>query len=258
VIFHKLLPLFLLPLGLALVLGLAGYFFRRKALAISGWMVLALASLPATGKFFLGILENRHPRLAPADCPATSAVVVLSGSMKLDFPAGERPRPFFSDGSERFFRGVELYRLGKGSRLILTGGALPWGEPGPTEGELLRGEAEERGVTASHILVTPPVRNTREEAREVKRLLAQTNLTEPVLLVTSAFHLPRAVQLFRREGVQVIPFPCDYKAAALPPGFRFPLPLAWVPSAEGLLQTSLAWREFYGIIFYRFIHLFSL
>jgi len=230
---------------------------RRKTPALAGWILLMVTSLPATGKFLLGSLELRHPRLASADCPAAGAVVVLSGSMKLDFDPDGRPRPFFTEGSERFFRGIELYEAKKASRLILTGGELPWEEPGPTEGDFLRKEAEQRGVPAEHILVTEPCRNTREEAREVQRLMRQASLTEPILLVTSAFQMSRAVELFEREGVRVVPFPCDYKAARTPNGLRPPGIVAWVPSAEGLLQSSMALREIYGIIFYRFTGLFS-
>jgi len=257
-IFHKLLPLFFLPLGWVLGLGLVAIFLRRKTPAVAGWILLVVASLPASGKFLLGTLELRHPRLVATDCPATSAVVVLSGSMKLDFDPDGQPRPFFSDGSERFFRGLELYEAKKASRLILTGGVLPWEKEGPTEGDFLRKEAEQRGVPADHVLVTAAARNTREEAREVKRLLRQASLADPILLVTSAFHMPRAMELFEREGVRVVPFPCDYKAARTPSGLRPPGILAWVPSAEGLLQSSLALREIYGIIFYRFAGLFSL
>lgn len=178
--------------------------------------------------------------------------------MKPDFPPGEKPRLFFFAGSERFFRGIELQQMAKAGHLILTGGALSWGASGPTEGELLRPEAEQRGVPANRTLVTPPVRNTWEEAREMKRLLAQAGLTDPILLVTSAFHMPRAVELFTREGLRVIPFPCDYQAADFPPGLQPPRLLAWIPSAEGLRQSSMALCEFYGIIFYRITELVSL
>ena len=73
-----------------------------------------------------------------------------------------------------------------------------------------------------------------------------------IILVTSAFHMPRSVEHFEREGVEVIPFPCDWRADRERPRTF----LDWLPSAEALRDTELALREHYGRWFYALRGLF--
>src|SRR5690606_1496605 len=97
------------------------------------------------------------------------------------------------------------------------------------------------------ILVTDVVANTADEAREVLRVLAP-RLTQPprVLLVTSAFHMPRAAAQFRAAGITVDPFPVDFRFSS---GSRTTA-LDFFPSVEALRQTHTALRELYGRAYY--------
>ena len=88
--------------------------------------------------------------------------------------------------------------------------------------------------------------NTRENAEFSKSLLAAKG-AKRLLLVTSAFHMPRAVPCFRKLGMQVTPVPTDYQS-----GWEHPEPpLGWLPDAEHLFRSKFALKEWLGLIVYR-------
>ncbi|MFN5464940.1 MAG: YdcF family protein, partial [Cyanobacteriota bacterium] len=119
---------------------------------------------------------------------------------------------------------------------------------GAHEGEVHRQQALALGLPARALAVTPFVRNTAEEARAVA---AQLPRGSRVLLVTSAFHMARSKALFARQGLEVVPYPVDFQARGSWAGsvikdFRY-----WLPSAEGLEDSSRALREAMGRLAYR-------
>lgn len=247
---HKILPLFVMPLGIALMLVLAGIWFRRRALLWCGLAVLWLSSTPLVSGTAARIMDGKAEHGRPADAQASDAIVVLSeGRMVAPGPAAVSE---WSDG-DRFFGGVVLFKAGKAPLLVFTGGAAPW-EPGARlEGEVLAGFAAGMGVPDSQILRTRPVATTAEEALAVAALLRarspspSTPLPRPrVLLVTSAYHMPRAQRLFERAGITVIPYPVDFKTSS---SARLSV-LDFFPSGAALAQTETAMREGYGRLYY--------
>jgi uncharacterized SAM-binding protein YcdF (DUF218 family) len=92
---------------------------------------------------------------------------------------------------ERFFGGVELIKAGKTKTIIFTGGTRPWQNKIKPEGQVLAKIAEEFGIPSSQIILTKDVLNTQNEARAVREILTQNN-SNKIILVTSAFHMPRA------------------------------------------------------------------
>ena len=94
-------------------------------------------------------------------------------------------------------------------------------------------------------MVTREVGNTADEARVVRDIMAGRGWKK-IILVTSAWHLPRAARQFRKAGVDFIPFPVDYLIDT-----DRPLTLLdFLPRATGLRDTEAALREWYGIAFY--------
>lgn len=115
------------------------------------------------------------------------------------------------------------------------------------------GTRRQWGCPGGQIVKTPRVTTTAEEAGAVASLL-RGRLSGPtwrggvprILLVTSAYHMPRARRLFERAGMFVIPFPVDFQVSA---GGALTV-LAFLPTAAALQQTELAMREGYGRLFY--------
>jgi uncharacterized SAM-binding protein YcdF (DUF218 family) len=157
--------------------------------------------------------------------------------------------------ADRFFGGVELYQAGKAPLLVFTGGAAPWEPSAPSEGEILVGFARRYGVPAEAVMTTRRVYNTAEEAEAVAQLLADRSHVESeakkksqsLLLVTSAFHMPRAKAQFEAKGFRVMAYPVDFLVSS---GRQITIS-DFLPSAKALSQTELALREFYGRIFYQ-------
>lgn len=242
ILLSKLLPVFVLPIGLVVILVVLGTLKKWRGLVLVALAGLVFASLPAIGSWLLGRLEQVHPPVKVAEAGPADVVLVLGGV--LGPTTGEGFLPNWGEGVDRFEGGVALVRAGRAPRLLFTGAQMPWREPGETEGAVLRRLAIARGVAPEAVAVTGTVANTVEEARQTARYCAEHGLKR-VILVTSAWHLPRAVRSFRRAGLEVLPFPVDYRHDAQ-------RRLAWVdflPNAGALENTELAMRECYGIAF---------
>ena len=99
------------------------------------------------------------------------------------------------------------------------------------------------GVEERYLIKEDRSRNTAENAKYVKQICRQRNF-DKVILVTSAFHMPRSVAFFEREGVDVIPYPTDYKTNRELRLNAF----AFTPQAENLYHSSVAMKEYLGLL----------
>jgi uncharacterized SAM-binding protein YcdF (DUF218 family) len=118
---------------------------------------------------------------------------------------------YFTGASDRFIQTVQLYHSGVIQKVIVSGGLSPY-KNGRAEGKSLQIELLESGVAASDIIVESASVNTYENGVFSKRLIDSLQLKPSFVLITSAMHMPRAEKVFKKLGVQVIPFPCDFKS----------------------------------------------
>lgn len=242
---NKILPFFVLPLGVTLMLLIAGLALRRRALIATALAILWLGSTPVVAAFLIRAAEGWSERAEARSAATADAIVVLSGG-RITAP-GQGKVSEWAD-ADRFFAGVELFHAGKAPILVFTGGAVPWDAGAPPEGDVLRRYAEAMGVPSERILVTGVVSNTAGEATAAWSLLRGRQASPPaVLLVTSAFHMPRATRLFEQAGFAVRVFPVDFFGYQ-DTGLNV---LDFFPSPAALGHTQLAMREAYGRLFYR-------
>lgn len=164
------------------------------------------------------------------------AVVILGGGMCYNFSAQQ---PEMSASADRVWHGARIYKAGKAGKIILTGsGALL------SSGPLL----SDFGVPASAITAFDEPRNTEEEARKIGESLGDG---ATIILVTSAWHMHRALLLFRRAGLNPIPSAADREFS-----LRRGLPLElrdFLPSADSLLRCTMAVKEHIAILGYRLL-----
>lgn len=243
---NKVLPLFVMPLFIGVVLALLGVVLRRRWIGLLGVGVVWLAATPLVGNAALRWIEAGQQRDLESSAPQADLIVVLSG--------GRHPAPGPAQVSEwtdadRFFAGVALWEAGKAPTLVFTGGGP--NQPGmPTEGEILRDTALRLGVDGPSIVVTGRVATTEDEADAVACLITGDGVGLPdgmtearrILLVTSAFHLPRSVAVFERRGFEVVGFPVDFQSTEA----RGLSATSFLPSSTSLRNTELAWRELIG------------
>jgi uncharacterized SAM-binding protein YcdF (DUF218 family) len=243
---HKLLPMFALPLGWVVIfLGIAIWKQRRWP-AIVALVILYLCSMDVVGDALTRRLEAAYPMIPIAQAPKVDAIVVLSGIL------GPASRPGqvvnLNDSADRLEAGIQLWQAKKAEWLVFTGGRIPWAPQPELEGATLRRIAIGRGIPGDRILVTGEVGNTADEARAVKELATRRGFGK-ILLVTTAWHLPRAARLFAKAGVGFVPFPVDYRVNP----DRGTTILDFLPSAAGLRRTETALREWYGRAYYALV-----
>jgi uncharacterized SAM-binding protein YcdF (DUF218 family) len=240
----KILPAFVLPAGIVLILLAAGLLLRRRALLIAAFALFWICSTPLVADALQGHLERGFTRSHATKAPAADAIVVLSTS-RVVAPGPDAVSEWTDP--DRFFGGVELFQAGRAPWLVFTGGWVPWEAQAPLEGDILARHAAALGVPGDRIITTGRVSNTAEEAAAVSEALAGRGLANArILLVTSAFHMPRARALFEEAGLRVTPFPVDFRTTDAG-GFTL---LDVLPTASGFARTEAAIRELYGRWFY--------
>jgi uncharacterized SAM-binding protein YcdF (DUF218 family) len=221
----------------------------RRALAVSTGMLGALwvVSTPLVGYVALGTLEWPYPpmREKPA---ANDTVVVLSGGMVVD---EEDPRHAIV-GTDTFYRCVhadELYRRAGRCHVIVSGGKVDWSKPGPTLAETMRDFLIQIGVAPADIIMENKSSTTYENARNTKELLSAAAPSAAgrgrVFLVSDAAHMRRAVRCFARQGVAVVPAPCDHRARRLELEAG-----SFLPSVDGVRGVERAAHEWLGLAWY--------
>jgi len=229
------------PLGLLLVvvglllLWLTARQRMGRALATAGAALMLLCSWYPTSQWILSPLHRRAPLTQPASMAAGARwVVVLGGGydMRRSGPATSRLSPFTL---ERLVEGVRVYRNLPGAKLIMSGRG--YGEL-PTEAAVMQEAAVELGVPAADIRQEGESDDTADEARLIRAMVGGDRL----VLVTSGVHMDRAVRLFEKQGLLVIPAPAGFwprHAEPWPNSDR----LGWVQHAEhewlGLLWARL-------------------
>ena len=248
----KILPLLVLPFTVALWLMLSALvlLWLHKPRWAGGCitlaiMVFAVCGNPSFSYTLYAQHERTHLPLPVEEYPQVDAIVVLGGS--LGPPLSPRLYSDLNGNTDRILHGVRLYRAGRAATIVLSGGNV-FPQPG-IEGESFYAAQlmEEWGVPRSAILIEDRSRNTYENALYSKTILDENGL-KTVLLVTSALHMPRALPVFRGNGIDAIAAPTDYKIVDL----AQPRSLNWIPSLGALGTLSALIRENLGIIVYRY------
>ena len=230
------------PLLLALIVAGVGIVLLRGGRRRGGrWMLIAgaalayLASTTLIGNALLAPLEHQYPPFEPTQEIALRDIVVLGSGYA---PGGHIPTTGALDaaGLARIVEGVRLALARPGSRLLVSGGAVTGVAP------IAWGYAQlatELGIGRSTLTVMDQARNTNQESHEIYALLGRT----PFILVTSASHMPRAMQLMRRAGAQPVAAPTAQMVHA-DQAYRLP---GLVPGSGGLHQTEAALHEYLGL-----------
>ena len=251
----KLLPLFIYPLGFAcIMLVLALFSVWKRPRWSAGYITLALLALlvggnGGTARQLTYSLEQQY---VPVTLPKAEAIVVLGGAIRSQFP----PRPWIdvTESGDRPIYAAQLYKQGKAPLVILSGGRVDWLGGGPPESADMAQLIEALGVPASAILQDPTSLNTRENAVNVKKILDQRGIKQ-VLLVTSATHMPRSMQIFKKLGINAVAAPTDFlvteQEVKLAQNTTEGRLLGLIPESEHLYRSTRALKEYIGIWIYR-------
>lgn len=252
--FLKVLAPLFEPVGMAwfaLLLAAAICSRRRRWLGATVLLATALGlwaiAQPPLVAPLMGELERPWLQSTVDQAPAADAVIVLGGGWR------ESPHEFagfdLTAAADRLMTGIELCQRGRAAALVL-GGDPPISAGGSSpDTEQVRRWLERWGLAKVPFHTLGPVINTRDEAVSARELI-QRQKWKRVLLVTSAFHMRRALAVFAKEGVAVHPVACDFQAERLPAAS-----LSWkpFPDAEAIAVLDLWWHEQVGWLAYRLL-----
>ncbi len=201
---------FVLPPGIFFVcfFVLAGWCWRhrqRQTAAILAGLTLVfyLLSTGIVAERLLGSLESVYE--PPAD-PRGDVIIMLGGGAMPDVPDVDGTGALCSSPANRLLTAVRLQR--KLQVPILVSGGQVYEDSG-REAEIAKRMLLSLGVAEKDILVENRSVNTGQNARFSAEILRERGLSQPIL-VTSAFHMKRAVLNFEKAGVEVTPYPADY------------------------------------------------
>lgn len=245
----KLFWLLAQPLSLVFVLLVISFLFaaagfRRLYRFLSGLAatLLFLTLFTSTGAVLLQGLENRIQK--PASLPAgLSCIIILGGAFENEVVA-KRGGIELNQAADRFVEGLKLAQSHPAARILVSGGDGSFS--GTYDGDAQTSETffSTFGIAPERLIREDQSRTTFENAANTKELLEENGLSN-CALITSAFHMPRSVGLFRKLGIAVTPWPVDYRTsgdAALGPDFS-------QPSLNAQLTTT-AMREWTGLAAY--------
>ncbi len=206
-------------------------------------MLLAVAGLSPLGNVLILPLEQRFPHWDPSH-GAPDGIVMLGGEISPSISL-ERGTIAFTESAARFVATLELARRYPNARIVISGGtgSLLYDEQ-PEAGVAVQ-EFEALGIPHDRISAEEQSRNTVENA-VFSRLIANPQPGERWLLVTSAYHMPRAVGTFRAAGFPIEPYPVDYRTRGPSDAVR-PFSVA----NKGLELTDIALHEWLGLLAYR-------
>lgn len=239
-------PLNLVGLLLAATLIAAWFRWRRLSMSL-GCLALAVLALSAWTTFGALLLHPLESHIARPDPPpaAVDGIVVLGGGFEGSINAARGGYELNSTG-DRFVEAAVLARRYPDARVVVSGGSGSVFLTGEGDGQTAPRLLSALGVSEERLVLDNRSRDTFENAVETRRLVTPQP-GETWLLVTSAFHMPRALGTFRAAGFPVEPWPADYRTAGTEkPG------LAADNAIDSLENTTIALREWLALAAYRF------
>ncbi len=244
----KVLDILLSPLAWALLLCLYAV-PRKKPRRGQRWAALAAAgilyvfSIEPVANALARALETPTTRTVKVD--VTYDAIVLLGGLVDDRATATFGATQYNEDVERLLVTFDWLRAGRAKTVIISSGAYDASRAEVVEARVLARQLVDWGIAEDRILVEDQARNTHENAVFTAKLAKERGLSR-LLVVTSAMHMPRALDCFRAVHVDVDALPVDYRSFDTG---RFSA--SWLPRAGFLAQSSSVLREVFGRYVYR-------
>lgn len=244
-ILSKLLLFLLIPFTWIMILLIWIYFAKsarlKRKLTILTVCITVIFSNPWFYKKATLAWQTSKKNLSPNE--AYEVGILLTGMVQFD----KYNQGFFGSASDRFIQTAALYHTGKIKKILVTGGSGSLLYDYPAEAEYLKNVLVSNAVPEKDIIVEPLSRNTYENAIFSKKIIDSLQLKPPFLLITSAFHMPRSSAVFKKAGIQFVPYPCDYKVVEE----KFSVDDVLMPDAKLLKNWSDLLKEIIGLAAYK-------
>ncbi|HZY35193.1 MAG TPA: YdcF family protein [Mucilaginibacter sp.] len=209
--FSKILEFFIYPFSWIVVLVIAALIVKKPALKKRMYIIASVLLFIFSNPF----IQNQFAKwwdVEPVPLKKTggySCAIVLGG-FSSELTKGHN---YFNGSADRFIQALKLFETGKVSHILVTGGNGNLIADSFRESDWVKTQLLEFKVPDSCIVIEDVSRNTIEDAAFTKPKLDSAHLQAPYILVTSAFHMRRSLQIFKKTKIDVIPYPCNYLAA---------------------------------------------
>jgi uncharacterized SAM-binding protein YcdF (DUF218 family) len=213
---------------------------RRKRILIAAVVLLFLFSNTFLLNAFAKAWDIRT--MPPTIGKPYSCGIVLGGFASED----DRGEGYFNGSSDRFIEAAKLKTTNRVAKILISSGAAFLTEYKWNEADYVATQFKALNFADSAVLVENKSRNTLENAAFSKKVLLAHHLAPPYLLITSAFHMRRALYTFKKTGLDVVPYPCDFIAGKEKGSFLDAL----IPSASTLYNWNLYTKEVIGLVTY--------
>ncbi len=246
-ILSKVFTILLYPLSWVFLLVLLA-FTIRKGKYKRKFLIAAVATLYFFSNTFIvdEFLRSWEVKaIQDKDLNHCSTAVVLGGMSGWD---GEYNRIQFYSSNDRLMQALRLYKLGKVDQLLITSGSGRVFEQEEKEADFLRSYLKDIQLLDSNMYFENQSRNTHENAAFSKPILEKINRQDTILLVTSGFHMARAIRCFEAVGIPVKPYSTDRMVG----NRRFDIELMFLPNTEAHMKWATLFKEWIGISVYRF------
>lgn len=225
--------------------------FVKRTARLARWYFLAVAASywvvasPAFAEWFAGRQGGGYrPIATAADARGARVVVVLGAGNSTLRASGQTLNRVPWLAAFRVMEAARLYALLDAPTIIVSGGVTSSDDGARPEGEGLRATIAELGVPIDHVLIEGESKNTRDEAFAVARMLADRP-KQPIVIVTSAAHMKRALAVFRAAGLDPVPSASAYKSDNANARLR------WIPSESGIVIFDAVLYDVAATWYYR-------
>ncbi len=224
--------------------GIIAYYFKKEKIYITIFSIAGIWLLVTTNfllpNFLITNLEDKYTPFTKEKIQSDSLpynIVVLGAgfSNNKNLPYNDQ---LSSTALSRLIEGIRIHNLLPNSKLIVSG---PGFNGGISQAEVYAKTASSLGVDSTIISTIRTAMNTHEEA---KTYAEKFDKSTPLILVTSASHMPRAMMMFQSQGIIPIPAPTDFQSKST--GESTP---SWFPSLEYMSMMKTALIEYVGILY---------
>ena len=228
-----------MPIYWIIILLLIAVFTKRRKLKKRASVAAVVLLLIFSNEYLCNCLAKawEWPRPNLPDSAHYSCSIVLGGFSSQSY--GKEGH--FSFAADRFIQAMRLQINGITSHILISGGNGNLNPRGYSEGEWARGQLKQFKFADSVMLIEGKSRNTLENAQFSAALLKQSGLKPPYLLITSAFHMRRALMIFKKANVDVVPYACNFAGADV----KF-TPGQLIPNLEAINWWNTSLKEMFG------------
>jgi len=206
----KILEFFIFPLPWILAFSIAALVVKNHKLKRRFLIIATVLLILFTNPFLFNRFANMWDvQSAPLKKTGSYSCAIVLGGFSSE---GRNKMGFFNANADRFIQGFKLLTIGKVSHILISSGNGNLIHDSFKESDWVKTQLLEFKVPDSCILIENQSRNTIENAVFSKVILNNSHLKPPYVLVTSAYHMRRSLGIFKKAGIDVLPYSCNYIA----------------------------------------------